>query len=282
MRALDTPEPISLTLEIGVGDVRITAEDRTDTVVEVRPTDETDNSDVKAAEQASVEYADGVLVIKTPKPRALALDFSRKSRSVDVSIALPTGSHVRGEASMGGLRCSGRLGECTFKTSTGHIQLDDIGPLNLKTSAGHITVGRVDGHAEVTTGTGRIRIGEIDGAAMVKNSNGNTEIGKVNGDLHVRGANSDISVDHALGSKTDAKTANGSIRVGEVTHGVVVLEAASGDLEIGIGAGMSAKVDVTTDFGRVHNMLESAVESSEKSIDVRAHTSYGDITIHRT
>ncbi|RNG18243.1 hypothetical protein EEJ42_27245 [Streptomyces botrytidirepellens] len=280
MPVFDTPEPISVTIEISVGDVQITAEDRTDTFVEVRPTDKTDDSDVKAAEQASVEYADGVLVIKTPKPRAM--DFSRKTRSVDVSVALPTGSHVRGEAAVGDLRCSGRLGECTFKTSTGHVQLDHIGSLHLDTAGGHITVGRVDGDAEVSTGTGRIRIGEIDGAAVVKNSNGNTEIGRVTGGVQVRGANGDISIDQASGLQTDAQTSNGSIRIGEVTRGAVALKTATGDLEIGIGAGRPARLDLTTGYGRVHNALEDAAKSPEESIDVRAQTSYGDITIHRT
>ncbi|MEU8652042.1 DUF4097 family beta strand repeat-containing protein [Streptomyces sp. NPDC048737] len=279
MPVFDTPKPISVTIDISVGDVRITAEDRSDTVVEVRPTDETDGSDVKAAEQTSVEYADGVLVIKGPKPRAM--DFSRKTRSVDVSVVLPVGSHVRGEASVGDLRCSGRLGECRYKTSTGHAQLDHIGALNLNT-VGHVTVGRVDGDAEVRTTVGRIRIGEIDGAAVVKGSNGAVEIGKVTGDIDVRCANGDISVDHAWGLKTDVETANGSIRVGEVTRGAVALKTASGDLEIGIGAGRPARLDLTTGFGRVHNMLENAAESSEESIEVRARTSYGDISVHRT
>ena len=39
MPTFDTPEPITVTLELGVGDVRITASDRADTVVEVRPSD---------------------------------------------------------------------------------------------------------------------------------------------------------------------------------------------------------------------------------------------------
>ncbi|MEV5873278.1 DUF4097 family beta strand repeat-containing protein [Streptomyces sp. NPDC052101] len=286
MPVFDTPGPISVTLEIGAGDVQITAEDRTDTVVEVRPTDENDDSDVKAAKQSSVEYADGVLVVRTPKPRVM--DFSRKSRSADVSIVLPIGSHVRGEASMGDLRSSGRLGECTYKTPTGHIQVEHVGPSRLKTSAGHITVGRIEGDAEVRTGTGQIRIGEIGGASVVKNSNGNTEIGKVFGDVQVRVSNGDISVEQASGSRIDAQTANGSISVGAATRGAVVLKTGNGDLEIGIGAGHPAKLDLTTGFGRVHNMLESDAEPAEKSlgspeesIDVRAQTSFGDITIHR-
>nr|AGZ15479.1 hypothetical protein [Streptomyces sp. MK498-98F14] len=287
MPVFDTPEPIHVTLDIHVGDVRISAEDRTDTVVEVRPSDETNASDVKAFEQTSVQYADGVLVVKAPKPPVPEMLFSRRTRSVDVSIVLPVGSHVRGEAAMGDLRCSGRLGECTFKTTTANVNLAHVGALRLRT-AGHITVGRVDGDAEVSTGTGRIRVGEIDGAVKVKNSNGNIEIGRVTGDVHARASNGDISFDHALGLSTDAKTANGSIRIGEVTRGTVVLRTATGDLEIGIGADRPAKLDLTTGHGRVHNMLEPADESPEKpmsfeeSIEVRARTSYGDITIHRS
>ncbi|WP_221351098.1 DUF4097 family beta strand repeat-containing protein [Streptomyces beigongshangae] len=279
MPVFDTPEPISVTLEIGVGDVQITAEDRTDTIVEVQPTDGTDGSDMKASGRASVEYDNGVLTIRTPKPRTI--DFSRKTRSVDVTIVLPAGSHVRGKASVGDLRCSGRLGECRFRTSVGHVELDHIGPLHLGTAGGHITVGRVDGDAEISTATGRIRIGEIDGAAAVKNSNGSTEIGRVTGDLHVRGTNGDICVDRPSGLKTDAETANGSIRVSEVTCGAVVLKTSSGDLEVGIGAGRPARLDLATGYGRVNNTLDGADEAPGESIDVQAHTSYGDITIHR-
>ncbi len=280
MPAFDTPEPISLSLDLGVADVRITAEKRTDTVVEVRPTDENDSSDVQAAEQTTVEFTGGVLTVKSPRVRPM--EYSRRTRSVDVSIVLPAGSHVRGEAQMADLSCAGPLGECAFKTAAGHLRLEQTGPLRLKTSAGHITVGRVEGDAEVGTLTGRIQIGEIDGSATAKNSNGNTEFGTVAGDVHVRGANGDVRVDHALGLKSDVELSNGSIRIGEVTRGAVKLKTASGDLEIGIGAGAAAKLDLSTGFGRVNNALDkSDADASGKSVDVRAKTSYGDITINR-
>ena len=57
MRTFDTPEPISVTVELGVGDLRIVASDRTDTMVEVRPSDAAKKADVTAAEQTRVEYA---------------------------------------------------------------------------------------------------------------------------------------------------------------------------------------------------------------------------------
>ena len=36
MRTFDTPEPIAVTLDVGVGDIQVVASDRTDTVVDVR------------------------------------------------------------------------------------------------------------------------------------------------------------------------------------------------------------------------------------------------------
>jgi len=277
----ETPEPISVTLGVGVGDVRITASDRTDTVVEIRPSDESDESDVKAAQQVRVDYAHGTLQVTGPKARAF--DFSRKTRSVDVTIELPSGSAVSAEMQAGDFRCAGRLGECGFKTSVGNVRLDRTGPLSLHTSTGQVTVDGIAGNAEISTGSGKVHIGDVDGSVAVKNSNGETTIGAVTGDVRVRAANGAISVDRACGS-VDAKSSNGSIRLGEVARGSVVLETALGDLEVGIAAGTAAWLEVNTSFGHVHNLLEGASQpgDSDETVEVRGRTSYGDITIRRS
>jgi hypothetical protein len=64
-------------------------------------------SDVKAAQQVRVDYTNGTLQVTGPKARAF--DFSRKTRSVDVSIELPSGSQVSAEMQVGDFRCAGRL-----------------------------------------------------------------------------------------------------------------------------------------------------------------------------
>ncbi|WP_026423266.1 DUF4097 family beta strand repeat-containing protein [Actinokineospora inagensis] len=281
MPKFDTPEAISLVVELGVGDVRITASDRGDTVVEVRPSDETDESDVKAARQVTVEYANGTLQISGPKARVF--DFSRKTRAVDISIELPTGSRVSADLQAGGFRGAGVLGECRFKTSIGNVGLDRTGPLRLDTGTGHVTVEGVAGSAEVTTGSGKIRIGDVDGGAVVKNSNGNTTIGAVAGDLRVRSANGEIEVERA-GAGVDAKTSNGGIRIGEVVRGAVTLATALGDLEIGVAAGTAAWLEVNTAFGHVHNLLDNATrpEDADETVEVRGRTSCGDVTIRRS
>src|SRR5439155_9948823 len=110
MPVFDTPEPISVTVELGVGNIHIVAGDRTDTIVEVRPSDEAKKSDVTAAEQTRVEYAGGRLLIKGPKNWR---QFSprRGSDSIDVQIDLPAGSLVRGSSGVVTFHTTGRLGE---------------------------------------------------------------------------------------------------------------------------------------------------------------------------
>jgi DUF4097 and DUF4098 domain-containing protein YvlB len=275
----ETPEPISVTLELGVGDVQITASDRTDTVVEVRPSDESDESDVQAAQQVRVDYSNGILQVTGPKR---VFDFSKKSRSVDVSIELPSGSDLSAHLVMGEVRCAGRLGECRLRTN-GKIWLERTGPLRLHTGIGHVTAAGISGNAEISTGSGKIQIGEVEGAVEVKNSNGDTAIEAVTGDVRVRNANGAIDIGRA-GGGVDAKTSNGSIRLGEVVRGSAVLATAAGDLDIGIAEGTAAWLDVNTGFGHVRNQLENATrpDETDETVEVRGRTSYGDITIHRS
>ena len=282
MPTFDTPEPIAVTVELGVGDLRVVASDRTDTMVEVRPSDPGKKADVTAAEQTRVEYAGGRLLIKAPKSWR-PYSWRGGGESVDVQVELPAGSQLRGETGVAALRGQGRLGECRFKTGVGDIQLDRAGAVQLRTGVGDLTVERADGEAELTTGSGSVRVDQIDGAAVVKNSNGDTWIGEVTGNLQVNAANGRISVDRAR-ETVAAKSANGDIRLGEVAHGAVLAQTAFGRVEIGIRDGVAAWLDLNTRFGNVHNDLDAAgrPESGEDAVEVRARTSFGNISIHRS
>jgi DUF4097 and DUF4098 domain-containing protein YvlB len=200
-----------------------------------------------------------------------------------VRVELPAGSQLRGETGVAALHCRGRLGECRYKNGIGDIQLDEAGAVQLRTGVGDITVERAGGDAELTTGSGSVRIDHIDGTAVVKNSNGDTWIGEVTGDLRVNAANGRISVDRAR-ETVAAKSANGDVRLGEVAHGTVLAQTAFGKVEIGIRDGAAAWLDLNTRFGNVRNDLDSAERPGpgEDAVEVRARTSFGDITINRS
>ncbi|WP_203860905.1 DUF4097 family beta strand repeat-containing protein [Plantactinospora mayteni] len=279
MQTFDTPAPISATVELVVGHVRIDADDRAETTVEVRPSDPAKELDVRAAEQTRVTYADGKLLVRTPRLRQL---FSNKAGSIDVSITLPAGSELRGDAAAADFSVEGRLGETRVKTQLGHIQLDQTGSAHLHTSSGKVTVDRIAGRAEVTTHSGALRLGGIDGPAVIKNSNGGTTVGEVTGELRLNAANGNITVRRALAGVA-AKTANGNIRIDEVVRGAVDLDAVSGELELGIRAGSAAWLDLSSTIGRVDNALDASdgPAEAEETVRVRARTVTGDIVIRR-
>jgi DUF4097 and DUF4098 domain-containing protein YvlB len=280
MSTFDTPEPITATIDLGLGDLRITAGDRGDTVVDVRPSNPSNDEDVKAAEQTRVEYAGGQLLVKAPKLRQWV---SRSGGgSIDVTIELPAGSSVHGALASSDCQTEGRLGDCRIKTGLGRIRLDEAGTLNVKSGAGDISVEGATGHAEVTAGTGDIRLRELGASAVIKNSNGDTWIGTASSDLRVKAANGSITVDVAQANVV-AKSANGDVRLGDVVRGSIVLETALGDLEVGIREGTAAWLDVNATAGKVYNSLDAAAapEPSTETVEVRARTSVGTITIRR-
>jgi DUF4097 and DUF4098 domain-containing protein YvlB len=280
MPEYQTPQPISVVLELRVAEVRVAAGDRENTAVEVRPSDESKPDDVHAAEQTRVEYADGRLLVKSPR-RLRELSLSSDGGSIDVQIGLPSGSELSGRAAVGNFRCTGTLGRCELRSSAGAIRLDRAAAVKLVT-AGDILVERATGNAELTTATGEVRAGEIDGAAVIKNSNGDVHIGEVRGELRIKSANGDVEIERCHASLT-AKTANGDIRVGTVDRGSIVASTGRGRVEVGIADGIAAWLDLHTSFGHVYSDLDASdgPEPAEERVEVRLRTGFGDITIRR-
>jgi Putative adhesin len=280
MPSFDTSGPITATVDVNLGEVRISAAAPGVAVVDVRPTDTSNKEDVLAAEQTRVEFKGGHLLVKTPKLRAWLPN--RDGGSVDVTIELPTGSELRGAGQLADFFVEGELGDARIMTGLGRIELEFAGAVQLKSGSGDISLERASGHAEVTTGTGDLRLRELAGSAVIKNSNGDTWIGTTGGDLRVNASNGSIAIEAAHASVV-AKSANGDVRVGEVVRGSARLETRAGDVEVGIREGTAAWLDVNASAGRVHNALEEAgsPEQSDEKVEVRARTTLGDVSIRR-
>jgi hypothetical protein len=280
MPTFDTPGPVSATIDVVAGDVRITAGDRDTTVVEVRPTDASSAEDLKAAQMTHVDHANDHVVVKAPRLRSWR-DRSGGG-SIDVAIELPAGSHVYGSAHSADFRCDGPLGTCRIRTGVGRIQLERAATVSVKSGTGDVSVDHATGPAEVATATGDVRLGEVDGSAVIKSANGDTWVGTAGGDLRVSTAKGSVAVDRAQAS-IGAKSAYGDLRVGEAVRGSVVLRTHAGDVEVGIREGTAAHLDVSATAGRVINELDAAdgPGTSAESVEVRARTSVGDVVIRR-
>jgi DUF4097 and DUF4098 domain-containing protein YvlB len=215
MQKFDTPTPISTVLHIPAGRVQLIAADRTDTTVEVLPTNAAKTRDVKTAEQTTVEYTDGVLRIQTSTKN----QYLGPSGSIQVTVKLPTGSHLEATTASVELRTVGRLGDVTFDGAYRQIKLDETASLHLTATDGDIEVGRLRGPAQISTARGDIQITEAtSGKVVLRTQSGDISIGAATG---VSAAlNADTShgrIDNALKNNgtteldIHATTANGDI-----------------------------------------------------------------------
>jgi len=162
MQKFQTPAPISAILEVPAGRVRFIAADRADTTVEIRPADAASGRDKKMAEQATVEYSEGVLRIEAPAGNRIL----GSSGSVEVTVQLPAGSRVEAKAASADFRTVGRLGEVAFDGSHASVKIDEATRARLTTLDGEVCVGRLAGDAEIRTGKGDIRIDEAMGGTV--------------------------------------------------------------------------------------------------------------------
>lgn len=277
MPEFDTPSPIRAEIDTASGHVRIHASDRTDTIVEVTPSDPSRDADVKAAKETRVEYASGRLLVLTPK-RFVRSMFSR-GPSIDVRVELPSGSRLEVKG-WGDYRCEGPIGVSEFHVGAGTIRIEETARIALRTGAGDVRIERVAGDIEATTAAGRIALGVVEGSAKLKSSSGDIRVGEISGELRMRTSAGDVTVDHALGS-VHAKTAYGNVRVGEVVRGSTVLETAFGTVEIGIREGTAAWLDASSSAGSVRTDLEGAPppDAAEETVEVRARTGFGDVIV---
>lgn len=179
MQKFATTAPIAAVLDIPAGHIRFIAADRADATVEVRPANPASGRDVKAAEQITVAYGDGVLRIEAAPAKNRILGHPG---SVEVTVQLPTGSHVEAKAASADIRGVGRLGDVTFEGAQGTVKLDETAGARLALQAGDVSVGRLGGPARISTMKGDIRITEaMSGTVALRTEAGDIAVGAARG-----------------------------------------------------------------------------------------------------
>lgn len=252
----DTPQPVDLRIRAASGNVTVTAADTGTSTVEVTPLDEAARD---LAENTTVRLDGNRLTVEMPERM---VGFSLRRRRIDITVTVPTGSSLSSRTASARVTATGRYATAVVHTASGEVSLDTI-----------------DGDAEVHCASGDITIGSAR-ATKVHSASGRVRIDHAAGDVEVHAASGQIRVGVADAS-VSAKTASGDITVEDVRTGVVSLNAASGDLHIGVRAGVTAHLDVSSVSGRIRSDLpvdDSAPESGS-TLAVRARTMSGNVVI---
>ena len=210
MQKFDTPAPISAVLDIPAGRIRFIAADRSDTTVEVLPANAAKRSDVKAAEQTTAEYADGVLRIDAP---AAKKQYLGPSGSIEVTVQLPAGSRIEAKSSCAEFRAVGRLGDVVLDGAHGAIKIDEAASMRLTATAGDVFIGRLGGPAEISTQKGDIHIAEaVRGTVVLTTQMGDVSIGAAHAVSASLDAGTGFGRIHNALKNTDGSAADLSIR----------------------------------------------------------------------
>jgi DUF4097 and DUF4098 domain-containing protein YvlB len=269
LHQFETHDPIDLYAEIDKGRIHVTAQETTETTVEVSGRD---------ADDVVVEQTGRRISVITPRRRG---GFFSGDSDLRVSIVLPTGSDVTSRTGSADLLVDGTIGSCHAKTGSGDIVVDHVsGPSQVESGSGDVSLNHVSEALRVKSGSGDIAVRHSENDIVVSTGSGDVEIGDSGGPTVVKTGSGDLQVGDA---HTDVSLATGSgdLAIGCARSGKVTVKGASGDVRIGIPAGVPVWTDITTVSGSISSDLEGAgqPEDGADHIEVRAKTVSGDILL---
>jgi hypothetical protein len=279
MPAYESTAPISAEIDLNSsGHVEVVASDRSDTTVEVTPTQPGRSGDVSLARQTTVAFENNRLRVRVPG-RSRLLGPGRDS--VDVRVELPTGSQAEIEVAYGSVRVRGELGATRIVAKYGNVSADRTGDLALVSPYGDVDIAEVGGGLEVKAGHGPLRIGRIAGPARLRGAYGSLTLGTTEGEVDVA-TSGPLTIERALGDVT-ARTAYGAIRVLEAEGGILRLESAYKEVEVGVPAGVAAWVDAASAHAVVRSELAPGPEAAgtDRTVELHLRADWADILIRR-
>jgi hypothetical protein len=258
-------EPIRLHVRIAHGAVTVeTADDLAEASVHI----ETDKHGADLLAETQVDLLGATLVVHAPRQGGifdLALfGGKRTGRGLDVRVVVPTGTDVKIATFTAPIRIPGRVGDA-----------------DLAFGSGEAAVREVDGDLRLRFGSGNAKAVEVKGSVQLRSGSGDAQLGEVHGDVNCGCGSGDLQVRRVHGA-VRSRCGSGNARL-EAVHGDVDVTSGSGGLEIGLPAGVSARLDVHTGSGRVSSDLpiEDTPREATSKITVRARTGSGNVRVFR-
>jgi hypothetical protein len=255
--------PIKLQLRIAHGVVTVeTADDLAEASVRIKA----DKHATDLLSQTIVDMRGDTLVVQAPRQGGIFDLFGgwRADRGLDVKVVIPGGTPVKISTFTAPIRIPGRVGDA-----------------DLAFGSGEAAVREVDGALRLRYGSGTVKAVRVSGAVQVRSGSGNAQFGEIGGDLMAGCGSGNIEVRVSRGA-VRSRCGSGNATLNEV-HGDVDVASGSGGLEIGLPAGVSAQLDVSTGSGQLHSELpiEETPNKTNEAIRVRARTGSGDVRVFR-
>jgi DUF4097 and DUF4098 domain-containing protein YvlB len=264
----ETLGPVSLYVELGKGSVRVHAADTTESRVEITGRD---------ADDVLVELDGDQLNVIAPRQRT---GFLSGDAALHVVVTVPTDSNLWVKTGSADIDCRGTFAAGQLKSGSGDVHVEALeGPSTVETGSGDIRVER-SGELRIKSGSGDVHLDHATSAVAVSTGSGDVQVGANHGKAVVKTGSGDLKVLQASDDVT-MSTGSGDFMIGTATRGRFTAKGASGDVRIGIPAGVPVWTDISTVTGRIHSTLQGAGQPEEGAdhIEVRAKTVSGDVVL---
>lgn len=269
----DTPAPVDLDVEIRSGTVTITTHDEPTTQVVVEG---------PQADSVEIRHDGDRVRVAEPKPLGFFARI-RDDHPLDVRISCPRRTAVAVRCGSADVRIEGEVGEAQVQNGAGDVWLPVVhGGARVKTGFGDVSIQAVGADLHARTGSGDVRADEVGGEVSVVTGSGDIALGEVAGSGSIRTGSGDITVRSGRHDLSLA-SATGDVVVGEFGAGKLSAKNASGDIRIGVPAGVPVWTDVSSTMGTVRSNLTGAGQPKEGEpwIELRATTATGDVVLEQ-
>ncbi len=270
-KTFETAGPTSLYVELGSGSLTVDTGDADTTTVDVSGRD---------AEATTGEQRGGQVVVLAPRSRAGFLGGDDK---LAVHVTMPHHSSLATKLGSADVTAHGVLGETRIKTGSGDVTLERVdGKALVEAGSGSISIEEITDDLRAKTGSGDVEVGRAAGSTSVATGSGDVTIGAAPAALTVKSGSGDLRVREA-GSDVTLTTASGDLVVDTIHRGQLQAKNVSGDIRVGIPAGVPVWTDVTSVTGEVTSTLEGAGRPAEGQdyVELRAKTVSGDVHLEQ-
>jgi hypothetical protein len=265
----ETHEPVDLQVEIGKGTVQVTCTDTTETRIVVEGRD---------AEETRVEQNGRRIEVIGPRHRG---GFFGGDSELYVTAVVPTASNVAARTGSADVTVEGDAGSTAIKSGSGDVRIaTSRSHAVVETGSGDVRLDHAQADVRVKSGSGDVQLGHSAGSVVVSTGSGDVEIGTSQATTVVKTGSGDLRVGESH-DDVSLSTGSGDFVIDHVHRGRLVAKGASGDVRVGIPAGLPVWTDLTTVSGSIRSSLEGAGQPAEGQdhVELRAKTVSGDIVL---
>lgn len=252
-----TPGSLRLSVELPSGTIDVSSSETSETVLTIEGERDPDDFKVRFEPGSGQEHHLRVEF----RGRKLGL----RGRDLHVAVRVPVACEIEAGTGSADLEVRGRVRSIVFRTGSGDLEFDEV-----------------EGDVEVKAASGDVQGSEVKGDVVSQGASGDLHVSGVGGRLVVRTASGDIGIDELDGG-ANLTTVSGDVRIRSLSVGEVAVRTVSGDVELGVAAGVRVFLDLVTTSGDASSDLEVGQGSGDTDVDltVRIVSVSGDVRVRR-